>query len=360
MLSELKPLTHLLQSYLSWLVNLSSGGIAAAILTLLFTLLAMLEFHAPRAKQPIRQLRQSYLANLQLFVFNSLVMSLLPILPLLVLAGHYQDNGLLGPIQNPVWKAALSFLAIDLLLYLLHKASHSFDFLWTLHKVHHNDPYLNVSTAFRLHFLELFIINSMKAALILVLGIESAWLLANEAITTFFVMLHHTNISLRHERFLGRIIITPYLHQAHHSTLRNEHDSNYGAVLSLWDRLFGTLAELKPEKIGVEGYASQNFFNLISCGLTTAVSPSSQPADLSIMIAEAAYYKAEKRGFCPGNELGDWLEAKSEIIKSVYGETQVKSRLNRLVQQGRDLAGTLSNAIREFEAFEAQRFENIR
>ena len=114
----------------------------------------------------------------------------------------------------------------------------------------------------------------------------------------------------------------------HHSTLRHEHDRNYGAVLSLWDRLFGTLAELKPKEIGVKDYMSQDFIDLISCGLTlTDKAPATHTVNLEQMIAVAAYYKAEKRGFYPGNELQDWLEAKSDIISGVYSKKQVKNKL---------------------------------
>lgn len=327
MLSELKSSITVLQSYLAWIVNLSSGEVAAFILFLFFALFVILEFYSPREKLLIEQLRQSYRANTELFVFNSVVMSLLSVPSLLVLVEQYSDKGLLNYIPDPLWKAVVSFLAMDLLLYFLHKASHSFDCLWMIHKVHHNDPYLNVSTAFRTHFLEIVIINLMKAVLIVILGIQGALLLAHEAVITFFTMLHHTNISFRGERFLGRVIITPYLHRVHHSIERNEHDRNYGSVLSIWDRLFGTLAELKPAQIGVKGSSQQDIIGLIKCGFTKANSPSVQPVDLNEMIAEAAYYKAEKRGFYSGNELKDWLEAKNEIIRLVYGEKQARNKL---------------------------------
>jgi hypothetical protein len=270
-------------------------------------------------------------------------MSLLSAPSLFILAEQYADKGLFSYIPNPVWKAVVSFLAMDLLLYCLHKASHRFDCLWMLHKVHHNDPYLNVSTAFRLHFLEILIINVMKVMLIVVLGIDGTMLLANEAVITFFTMLHHSNISFRGEQFIGRVIITPYLHRVHHSTLRNEHDRNYGAVLSIWDRLFGTLAELKPAEIGVKGYASQDLLSLVTCGFKmTDSSSSAQAVSLDVMIAEAAYYKAEKRGFHPGNELRDWLEAKSEIIRLVCGEQQVK---NKLIRKWRGWVGIMANVL---------------
>jgi sterol desaturase/sphingolipid hydroxylase (fatty acid hydroxylase superfamily) len=319
---------------------MSAGGIATYILTLFFVLFVIFEFCDPREKLLTKQLRQSYRANIELFVFNSVLMSLLSVPSLLVLAEKFADKGLLNYIPNPIWKAVLSFLAIDLLLYVLHKASHRFDCLWVFHKVHHNDPYLNVSTAFRIHFLEILIINAMKAMLIIALGIKGSLLFANEMIITFFTMMHHANISFRGEKFLGRAIITPYLHRVHHSTQRNEHDRNFGTVLSIWDRLFGTLAELKPTVIGLNGNSPQDLISLVKGGFTR--NSSVQPVNLDVMIAEAAYYKAEKRCFRPGNELRDWLEAKSEIIRLVYGEEQVR---NNLKQKWRSLVGGINDVL---------------
>ena len=315
MLNELKSSITLLEYYLTWLIKLSSGSLASYSLIIFFAFLVVLELNSPREKLSITQMKSSYQANIKLFIFNSVVISLLSIPSLLLLANDYADKGLLNVISNPIEKAVISFLVMDLMLYCLHKACHSIDCLWMLHKVHHNDPYLNVTTAFRLHFFEILLITSMKVLLVLVLGIKVTWLLAIEVVITFFIMLHHSNISLLAEKYLGWIIITPYLHRVHHSTLRNEHDRNYGAVLSLWDRLFGTLTELKPKEVGVEGYISQDFIDLISCGLTIRDKKStSQTANLDQMIAEAAYYKAEKRGFYPGQDLQDWLGAKREIM----------------------------------------------
>ena len=70
-------------------------------------------------------------------------------------------------------------------------------------------------------------------------------------------MFHHANISFKGEKLLSYVIIVPSLHRTHHSTQRIEHDSNYGAVLSLWDRLFGTLSEVKSAEIGIKGNSPQ-------------------------------------------------------------------------------------------------------
>jgi len=301
------------------------GEVLALTLLMVFVILATLEFQAPREKLPKKHLRQSYKTNFSLFIVNSVVMSLVSASSLLILAERYSDKGLLNTLSSPAWKAVLSFLMLDLLMYLWHKASHSFDCLWMFHKVHHNDPYLNISTSFRIHFLELFITNILKAILIVILGIEEAMVLTSEALMTLFIMFHHTNISFKGEKFLGHIIIVPSLHRTHHSVERSEHDSNYGAVLSLWDRLFGTLAVLKSAEIGIKGNSPQDLVNLIKFGFTLHTPPTTEPINLDVMIAEAAYYKAEKRGFYPGNEIRDWLEAKREIVALVYGDVSVKN-----------------------------------
>jgi len=305
------------------------GEVLALTLLMVFAILSTLEFQAPRAKLAIKHLRQSYKTNIGLFFANSIAMSLVSTTSLLILAERYSVKGLLNTLSSPAWKAVLSFLLLDLFMYLWHKASHSIDCLWMFHKVHHNDPYLNISTSFRIHFLELFITHILKALLVIVFGIEAAMVLASEAVMTLFIMFHHTNISFKGEKLLGYFIIVPALHRTHHSTQRHEHDSNYGAVLSLWDRLFGTLAELEPAEIGIKGSSPQDLVNLIKFGFTLHTPPSAPAINLDAMIAEAAYYKAEKRGFSPGNDLRDWLEAKRDIIALVYGDKSVKNNVTR-------------------------------
>jgi sterol desaturase/sphingolipid hydroxylase (fatty acid hydroxylase superfamily) len=314
---------------------MAPGEVPALTLLMVFAILSSLESLAPRKKLPAKHLRQSYKTNFGLFIFNSMAMSLVSASSLLILAERYSDKGLLNTLSSPAWKAVLSFLLLDLLMYLWHKASHRFDCLWMFHRVHHNDPYLNITTSFRIHFLELVITHFLKAVLIIILGIEEAMVLTSEAIMTLFIMFHHTNISFMGEKLLGHVIIVPSLHRTHHSTQRSEHDSNYGAVLSLWDRLFGTLAELKPAEAGIKGSSPQDIVNLIKFGFgfTLPTQPAVQAINLDAMIAEAAYYKAEKRAFYPGNEIRDWLEAKREIIALVYGDKSVKYNPTRKLQR---------------------------
>ena len=311
------------------------GEVLALTLLMVFAILATLEFQAPSEKLAKKHLRQSYKTNFSLFIVNSIALSLVSASSLLVIAERYSDKGLLNTLSSPAWKAVLSFLMLDLLMYLWHKTCHSFDGLWMFHKVHHNDPYLNITTSFRIHFLELVITNLLKALLIILLGIQGAMVLTSEAIMTLFIMFHHTNISFKGEKLLGQVFIVPSLHRTHHSTQRSEHDSNYGAVFSFWDRLFGTLSEQKPAEIGIKGSSPQDLVNLIKFGFgfTMPTPPLVQPINLDAMIAEAAYYKAEKRGFYPGDDIRDWLEAKREIITLVYGDKSVKNNPTRKLQR---------------------------
>jgi sterol desaturase/sphingolipid hydroxylase (fatty acid hydroxylase superfamily) len=331
MSSEIMSLITFVESYLTWLSSMS-GKLATFTLLIVFVVLSALELTHPKRRLPIKQLHLSYQTNISLFVFNSIVISLLSATPLLMVAERYSDLGLLNYIEGPAWKALLSFVLLDLLLYGWHRISHNVDGLWMFHKVHHNDPYLNVSTAFRLHIVELLIITALKSAYIILLGVDKAMVVTNETLLTLFIMFHHSNISFRGEKRLAQVIIAPYLHRVHHSTERNEHDTNYGAVFSIWDRLFGTLTEREPEEIGIKNSSPQSILGLVKFGFTWA-NPAPVPVydsdlNLKAMITEAAYYKAEKRAFTPGNELRDWLEAKREIIRMVYGDQSIVKQSN--------------------------------
>jgi len=323
MLNQLLSLISFYQFNWSW-PALSPSTSGVFILLFSFAAFAAMEKHAPRHKVSTQCLRQSYNSNLSLFMFNSLIMSLLSASMLWIVARQHFSQGLLSYIPNSGWKIALSLLSLDLLLYVWHKACHRYDGLWMFHKVHHNDPYLNVSTGFRVHVTELFMGYILKATVIIAMGIDELTVLVNEVVTTLFIMFHHTNSSFKGERWLGYMFTTPSLHRTHHSVERKEHDSNYGAILSIWDRLFGTLLEVEPKKIGINGYSPLDFINLVKFGFVEKLPPVPLPVNLDVMIAEAAYYKAEKRKFEPGQEWDDWLEAKKEIMQMVFSNKNVR------------------------------------
>ncbi len=310
----------------AWL-EFSAADVRALAILAVFALLFAWEALRGYRKEPAKTTRESYLTNLGTFLLNDTLMSLMSVSSLLLLAEHFSRKGLLAWIHNSMLKTALSFLLFDLVLYLWHRVNHTFDCLWMFHKVHHSDPSMNASTAFRLHFVEVVFTTVVKAVFVVVTGVEAAVLLANEVVITVLIMFHHANIRFKGERLLGGLIVVPYLHRVHHSTLRKEHDNNYGAMFSFWDRLFGSFAEKEPMTIGLESIPGQGVLQLVRYGLTCSWTPASpQPAGvasqqfLERMIAEAAYYRAEKRGFAQGDAYRDWLEAEREILSRLAGQ----------------------------------------
>jgi len=310
MLSKLTSILTAPVADLAW-PEFTPEGLRTALILIGFAVLFALEARFGYRKSLAKITRQSYVSNTATFVLNDTLMSLLSVSSLLLVAERYGDMGILAQISSPFWQAVLSLVLLDLVLYLWHRANHAFEWLWMFHKVHHSDRSMNVSTAFRLHFGEVLLTTLVKVVFILVTGVDPAILLLNETLITLNVMFHHANLAFRGESRLARLLVVPYLHRVHHSVRRDEHDNNYGALFSVWDRMFGTLAELEPVEIGLKQVAAQNFLELVKFGLTPVYSPSGQA--VQAMIAEAAYYKAEKRGFAPGCDFLDWLEAEKEI-----------------------------------------------
>jgi sterol desaturase/sphingolipid hydroxylase (fatty acid hydroxylase superfamily) len=169
------------------------------------------------------------------------------------------------------------------------------------------------------HTFELLLTNLLKCGSVLLLGVDKSAVLLIEAVTTLFVMFHHANISFPFERSMGRLFIVPFLHRLHHSKERAEHDRNYGAVFSVWDRMLGTASEAEPLEIGLKDNSSPGFWAQLKFGfINTAKNAKGQlpiinSENLQIMVAEAAYYKALKRGFSTGDTFKDWVEAEREI-----------------------------------------------
>src|SRR5213075_361670 len=108
----------------------------------------------------------------------------------------------------------LGFLLLDLSFYYWHRANHGFPFLWRFHNVHHIDPDLDVSTAFRFHFVEVALSAGFRAVQIIVIGPSLAAYLVYEIVFQIGTLFHHSNLRLplALERGLNRIVVTPRMH----------------------------------------------------------------------------------------------------------------------------------------------------
>jgi sterol desaturase/sphingolipid hydroxylase (fatty acid hydroxylase superfamily) len=169
--------------------------------------------------------------------------------------------GLIHLTVLPAWaEFALSFLLMDLAFYYWHLANHRVPFLWRFHNVHHIDPDLDVSTAFRFHFGEITLSSVFSVVQVSLIGI-SPWAFAIYQLAfQAEVLFHHSNLRLPigFERLLSKIIVTPRMHGIHHSQVRRENNLNFGTVFTWWDRLHRTLGLNIPQDeviVGIPGYA---------------------------------------------------------------------------------------------------------
>ena len=120
--------------------------------------------------------------------------------------------------------------------------SHKIPLLWALHKVHHADRDLDVTTAVRFHPVEIILSMLYKSALVLLLGPSVLAVFVFALLLNLFAMFNHANLRLplSVDGVLRLFVVTPDMHRVHHSTVKTETDSNFGFSIALWDRLFGT------------------------------------------------------------------------------------------------------------------------
>ncbi|WP_367608099.1 sterol desaturase family protein [Legionella sp. W05-934-2] len=177
--------------------------------------------------------------------------------------------GLINLLKMPSWLALIvGFLLLDLSFYYWHKINHKIPLLWRFHNVHHVDQDLDVTTAMRFHWGEIAYSSVFRLIQLILLGVTPITLILYEFIFQLCTFFHHSNLRLpkRFETVLGLLLITPRIHGIHHSNYRQETDSNYGVVLSIWDRLHRTLKRSIPQQtitIGVPAYdkTTDNQFN---------------------------------------------------------------------------------------------------
>lgn len=160
--------------------------------------------------------------------------------------------GLLNQIQLPALASMVAaFLMFDLWIYSWHRLNHIIPFLWRFHQVHHNDIEMDMSTALRFHPGEILMASMLNVIIFIIAGLSIEQIIVYKGIFHINVMIHHSNIAIPEsfDRLLRLFIVSPNTHRVHHSIKREETDSNFSSVLTVWDRMFGTYRESDPEKI---------------------------------------------------------------------------------------------------------------
>lgn len=188
---------------------------------------------------------QRWLTNLTLTAAIILIGSLLPLARMTASAfGEHLGLGLANQIAMP-WIAMLGLMLLldSFAAYWVHRMMHAAPLLWRVHRVHHADTLVDISTSLRNHPLELVVTVPTSCCVVLLIGSPVSVVAAAQTIFVATTIWQHADIRLpeRLDRALAHLIITPRLHRLHHSRQREVHDSNFGDSLTIWDAIFGTL-----------------------------------------------------------------------------------------------------------------------
>jgi sterol desaturase/sphingolipid hydroxylase (fatty acid hydroxylase superfamily) len=177
-----------------------------------------------------------------------------------------------GPIST--WMLMLftlmMFLAYDFSYYLYHNAQHRVPILWEIHKVHHSAEVMVGVTKDRIHPIDDFMNHIWDGCVTgVVYGIWLFFAYDPVELTIFGVNVYvlrnilmmdftrHTHYKISFGKYLNQVILCPHYHQLHHSVAEEHWDKNFGLMLPIWDRMFGTLKVPKPDEDFVFGLTNE-------------------------------------------------------------------------------------------------------
>lgn len=196
-------------------------------------------------RRPVQSRWRHYLINLFIGGSNALLLSV--VLGSVIIAGYHHFElkrfGLFYRLNVPDWwNAALTVVCLDGATYLWHRAYHGLPLMWRMHRVHHSDRDLDVTTSGRFHLTEMVLSAFFRLLVIALLGAGVAAVVIFEIIFGVANQMEHSNLRIPEpfETWLRAVFVTPDMHRIHHSQIKAHTNSNYSTIFSFWDRLFGT------------------------------------------------------------------------------------------------------------------------
>lgn len=151
-----------------------------------------------------------------------------------------------------VLKIVVSFFVLDFFMgWLVHFVEHKIPFLWRFHIVHHADNNVDATSGLRHHPIESLLRGCFVMCGVVLAGAPMYSVMIYQTILIFATAFTHANISLPKaiDKAISYVLVSPNMHKVHHHYKQPFTDSNYGAVLSIWDRFLGTFLVLEPTKI---------------------------------------------------------------------------------------------------------------
>ena len=210
----------------------------------MFAPLALWEVLAPRRAATVGRAPR-WPSNIAIVVLDALLVRILiPVAAVGVAVIAAQRGwGLLNITPwPPLLEGLIGFLALDLAIYAQHVAFHKVPWLWRLHRMHHADLDIDVTTGLRFHPIEILLSMLIKMAVVVLVGVPATAVIVFEVVLNATSMFNHANAAMPAwlDRVVRLLVVTPDMHRVHHSVLRHETDSNFGFNLPWWDRLFRT------------------------------------------------------------------------------------------------------------------------
>lgn len=162
---------------------------------------------------------------------------------------------------STVFTIIISALVLDLFGgWMSHMIEHKVPLFWRMHIIHHADTNVDVTSGLRHHPLESIWRGIFFLIAIVICGAPIYAVMIYQTVLTIFVAFTHANISLPLwlDKGMSYVLVSPNMHKVHHHWKQPYTDSNYGAVFSIWDRLFRTYLELDKSKLryGLDRYYS--------------------------------------------------------------------------------------------------------
>jgi sterol desaturase/sphingolipid hydroxylase (fatty acid hydroxylase superfamily) len=248
-------------SFFDYIANPLLVGFVVALL--------VLQWRFPLRRQHfalLRRLIRNYVLSIPGFVLVRLAM--LPIPFAVALWAEQRKFGLLHWLGLAEGLAALAgFVLMDYAYWWWHWANHRLPLFWRFHNVHHTDLDMDVTTAARFHFGEIFFSIGFLSLTVAGFGVGAftfvIFFIVFEACTCF----HHSNwrLPIALERILNLFMVTPRMHGIHHSIVERETNSNWGTIFCWWDKFHGTLRRDIPQDaitIGVAAYRDEQELTL--------------------------------------------------------------------------------------------------
>ena len=166
--------------------------------------------------------------------------------PVYAFAYHYR----LLDLELNVWTVLLTFVGTDFVYYWMHRTNHRVRWFWASHVVHHSSERMNFSTAMRQSALNIFNGQWLFYVPMIWLGFNPVWIGVAYALSLVYQFFIHTTLVNRLHPLIEFVFNTPSHHRVHHGRNPGYIDTNYGGILIIFDRLFGTFAD-EREKEGI-------------------------------------------------------------------------------------------------------------